>query len=304
MTTVLCGVSVALERLRSEFPELTIVDVSDGLAPDQTGDVLFPGFANFSVLPDAHGIRWVQLPNTGIDGMPAPILKAELVTAARAAGAVPIAEYVLATMLAWSRRFPEFWLREAPEHWSFQPTTALAGQRVALVGFGGIGQRVAKLALAFDMDVAAIRRTTTPSPIADVTMVSELAELLSTADHLVLCTPATTKTRHLMDDRAFGLVKPGLHLVNIARGALVDQDALRRALDHGRVARASLDVCDPEPLPTGHWLYSHPKVLLTPHASWTGVEFLAAATDLFCSNLRRYLDGEPLVGLVDPVEGY
>jgi phosphoglycerate dehydrogenase-like enzyme len=273
--------------------------------PDgQRGEVLFPGFANLSLTPAAHGIEWVQLPGTGIDGVPAPILEADQVTSARGVGAVPIAEYVLATMLAWSRRFPDYWVDEPPAHWNIQRTTALVGQQLGLVGFGGIGQRVARLALAFDMSVTALRRTGGPSPLAGVTMAGSLDEILSTADHLVLCAPATPKTRHLLDDRSLALVKPGLHVVNIARGALIDQDALRRALDDGRVARASLDVCDPEPLPAGHWLYTHPQVFLTPHASWSGVEVLGAATELFCANLRRYLDGQSLVGLIDRVEGY
>jgi phosphoglycerate dehydrogenase-like enzyme len=98
-------------------------------------------------------------------------------------------------------------------------------------------------------------------------------------------------------------MKPGAHLVNIARGALVDQEALRGALDNGPIARASLDVTEPEPLPAGHWLYDHPKVFLTPHASWVGPPPLVASTELFCDNLERFLAGEPLQGVVGP-DGY
>jgi phosphoglycerate dehydrogenase-like enzyme len=99
------------------------------------------------------------------------------------------------------------------------------------------------------------------------------------------------------------LLRPGAHLVNIARGTLVDQDALRVALDDGTLVRASLDVTDPEPLPAGHWLYDHPKVFLTPHASWVGPPMFQAATDLFCANLERYLAGEPLRDIVG-ADGY
>jgi phosphoglycerate dehydrogenase-like enzyme len=304
MTTVLCGVTTALERIRDTFPEVEVIDVSGGIPPGCTGEVLFPGFANMTMDPAEYGVRWVQLPGTGIDAVPGPILQIELVTSARGAGAVPIAEYVLAVMLAWSRRFPEYWIGEPPKHWNVQSTAALAGQHLGLLGFGGIGQRVATLALAFDMKVSAIRRTDAPSPLPAVTMASGLDQLLAESDHLVLCAPGTATTRHLLDDAAFAKVKPGVHLVNIARGSLIDQDALRRALDDGRVARASLDVCEPEPLPAEHWLYEHPKVFLTPHASWTGVEFLGAATDIFCDNLRRYLDHEELFGLIDRNHGY
>ena len=97
-----------------------------------------------------------------------------------------------------------------------------------------------------------------------------LPDLLAVADHLVLAAPATDATFHAINAESLRLLRPGAHLVNIARGSLVDQDALRGALDDGTVARASLDVTDPEPLPAGHWLYSHPQVFLTPHASWAG----------------------------------
>jgi phosphoglycerate dehydrogenase-like enzyme len=109
---------------------------------------------------------------------------------------------------------------------------------------------------------------------------------------------------NLLNEATLALVKPGLHLVNIARGALIDQEALRVALDDDRLARASLDVCVPEPLPAGHWLYTHEKVFLTPHASWTGVPLLAGAIEVFCKNLRNYLDGKELVGVVDVNLGY
>src|SRR5207248_2708819 len=121
---------------------------------------------------------------------------------------------------------------------------------------------------------------------------------------LVVAAPATTRTTHLLDAGAFARVKPGVHLVNIARGALVDQEALQAALDDGRVALASLDVCDPEPPPDGHWLYEHPKVRLSPHVSWSNPAQTARIVELFVDNLRRFLAGRPLAGEVDPAEGY
>jgi phosphoglycerate dehydrogenase-like enzyme len=99
-------------------------------------------------------------------------------------------------------------------------------------------------------------------------------------------------------------MKSGVHLVNIARGTLVDQEALRVALEDGRVARASLDVVDPEPLPEGHWLYSHPRVRLSPHVSWSAPGTIERTIELFVDNLRRWREGRPLHGAVDPVAGY
>jgi phosphoglycerate dehydrogenase-like enzyme len=107
-----------------------------------------------------------------------------------------------------------------------------------------------------------------------------------------------------LDDDALALVKPGVHLVNIARGSLVDQDALRRALDDGRVAMATLDTVTPEPLPKQHWLFSHPKVRVTAHVSWSSPHGWDRMLRWFAENLARFVAGEPLAGVVDPDEGY
>lgn len=304
MTTVLCGVSQCVERLRSEFPDVEVIDLStyEGAIPSDA--ILFSGFGSASLEAAKAGVAWIQLAGTGIDQVDPALLRAPVVTCAKGAGAVPIAEYVLTVMLAYSRRFPELWIKEPPELWNFQQTLCLTGQTLGLVGFGGIGQRIARLALAFEMNVVAVRRTRTPSEVPGVTMAASLEEMIGDVDHLVLCVPATSATKNLLNDETLSLVKPGVHVVNIARGSLIDQDALRRALDDGRVARASLDVCVPEPLPAGHWLYEHEKVFLTPHASWTGIPFLTGAMEVFTSNLRRYLAGEPLVGVVDVERGY
>src|SRR5207302_2688644 len=121
-----------------------------------------------------------------------------------------------------------------------------------------------------------------------VGVVGSLEELLRESDHLVLAAPATPRTRRLIDAEALALVKPGVHLVNIARGTLVDQDALRVALDDGRVAMASLDTVDPEPLPDGHWMYSHPKVRLFAHISWYNPDLQGAAIEIFLDNIGRF----------------
>src|SRR5262249_36143843 len=163
-------------------------------------------------------------------------------TCARGAGAVPISEWVMAAVLAWAKRFPETFLKEPPKYWNFPNPTLdrIEGSTLALVGMGGIGAAVAARAQAFGMNVPAMRRTDARSPVADVEMVSSLDELLPGADHVILAAPSTAKTRHLIDAAAFGKMTAGVHLVNIARGALVDQDALRRALDDGTVAQVTL----------------------------------------------------------------
>jgi phosphoglycerate dehydrogenase-like enzyme len=152
--------------------------------------------------------------------------------------------------------------------------------------------------------VRALRRTAAPSPVAGVEIVRAIEELVADADHLVLATPATPATLRLIDDAVLAQVKPGLHLVNVARGELVDQEALRHALDNGRVGCASLDVVDPEPLPAGHWLYTHPRVRVSAHVSWSMPGAFDLLIEPFLENLRRHRDGRPLQHVVDVGLGY
>ncbi len=300
---VLSSVPTAIDRIQSRFPDLEVVDISGGVPSGVRGDVLFGGLGLSSAEAMSNGVQWVQISGTGIDGIPAEVRAAPLLTSARGASAVAISEYVIATMGAFARDFPGNWLREAPERWYVQQARTLAGATLGLYGFGGIAQRVARVALALDMSVVALRRRDVPSPVEGVTMTTSFRDLAAVADHLVLAAPATDETCHVLNAETLAHVRPGVHLVNIARGSLVDQDALRGALDDGSVARASLDVTTPEPLPAGHWMFDHPKVFLTPHASWAGETPLAAATEYFCQNLERYLAGEPLEGVVGP-DGY
>ncbi len=301
-TVVFCGVRDAVGRLEREFPDIDIIDIGQGVPDGARGEILFGGAGPSSLEALKLGVRWVHWIGTGLDGVPAPLREVEFFTVSRGASAVAISEYVIATMSAFARNLPDNWLRRAPSQWHFQHASLLSGSKLALFGFGGISQRVARIALAMDMSVAALRRTTAPSPVPGVSLTSSFEELVAEADHVVLAAPATEKTRHVVNAESLNQMKRGVHLVNVARGTLVDQEALRAALDSGTVERASLDVTDPEPLPEGHWLYDHPKVFLTPHSSWIGPPPLSGATDLFCENLTRFMAGQPLQHLV--TDGY
>jgi phosphoglycerate dehydrogenase-like enzyme len=295
---VFCDNAGSVPRIRERFPSLEVFDITHGVPDGARGDVLYGGWGDHSIAAMATGVRWVQLLGTGLDGVPPEVRAAAVLTSPRGASAVAISEYVVATMGAFARGFPENWLHAPPESWYFQPARTLAGATLGLFGFGGIAQRVARLALALEMNVVALRRQYAPSPVDGVDMVRSLAELVSVADHLVLAAPATELTRYVINAESVALMRPGLHLINIARGSLVDQEALRQALDDGIIARASLDVSEPEPLPAGHWLYDHPKVFLTPHAAWVGPPQFGTSTELFCDNLDRFLAGEALLGVV------
>lgn len=285
--------------------EVVVVPLTGPVPPGIEGQALVASHRADNLVELAgRGVEWIHFFGTGVDGMPPEILTGRTVTCSRGAGAVPISEWVLAMMLAFEKRLPDAWVGGPPEHWGWTQLGGLSGRTLGLIGLGGIGSAVATRALAFDMDVRALRRTQAPSPVPGVTVVPSLGDLLPVADHLVVAAPATPRTTHLLDEDAFSAVKPGVHLVNIARGTLLDQDSLRAALDDGRVALASLDVCDPEPLPAGHWLYSHPKVRLSPHISWSNPALTGRIVELLADNVRRFAAGEPLEGVVDPIERY
>jgi len=248
--------------------------------------------------------RWVHLLSTGVDGIELEAFGDRTITCSRGASAEAISEFVLATMLAFVKHLPELWIDEPPERWNTATLEPLAGKTVGLVGVGAIGAEVARRARAFDMRVLGYRRRDVPTPHPDIELVRSLPELLGESDHVVIAAPATEETYHLLDAEALAAIKPGAHLVNIARGTLIDQDALIAALDDGRIARATLDVVDPEPLPAGHPLYSHPLVRLSPHVSWATPTTMRRTIEIFGENVHRYRAGEDLVGVVDPQAGY
>jgi phosphoglycerate dehydrogenase-like enzyme len=297
-----------LAPIARQFPDIDFVHVpTQGDIPERIrGEVLLAftwGSPNIRELVE-HGVEWIHTVGTGVDGFPMDAVGERMLSCARGASAVPMSEWTLAAMLNFEKQLPERWVKEPPEQWNFAELGGLHGRTLGLMGLGGIGEAVATRALAFGMRVRAVRRTPTPSAIPEVEIAPDRDDLLASADHLVVALASTPETRHAIGREALARVKPGVHLVNISRGAVIDQDALREALDDGRVARASLDVADPEPLPAGHWLYGHPRVFLTPHISWSMPGSLDLILATFSENLRRYLDGDPLEGVVDRNAGY
>jgi phosphoglycerate dehydrogenase-like enzyme len=297
-----------LASLADRVQGIELIDIPQQgeLPPGVEGDILLTwawGSPNLREVIE-RGVRWIHTIGTGIDRFPLDAVGERVLTCARGATSVPIAEWTLACMLAFEKDLPARWISEPPEQWNAAALGTLDGRTLGLVGLGTIGDAVAARALPFGMRVRAVRRSDRPSPIADVELATSLPDLLETADHLVIASAATSETRHLIDAQALAHVKPGVHLVNVARGTLIDQDALRAALDDARVALASLDVCDPEPLPAGHWLFTHPRVRLSSHVSWAAPDSVARILSTFGANLERYVAGEPLEGRVDLRRGY
>ncbi|MFT4268956.1 MAG: NAD(P)-dependent oxidoreductase, partial [Xenophilus sp.] len=250
-----------------------------------------------------HGLQWVQLAAVGLDGYPSWLLRSTPVSAARGTASPVIAEYVLAAVLAAAKDLPGLWIRD-PAQWRLRPTGSVAGATLGLYGWGSIAQAIAPRALALGLSVLALRRSEAPFGVPGVRRAASLQELLRESDHLVLAAPATPETRHVIDHAALAHARPGLHLINVARGSLVDQAALLEALDAGRLSRATLDVTEPEPLPAGHPLYAHPRVFISPHTSAISPSTREALADLLLDNLRRRSRGEPLAHVPDPGLGY
>ena len=308
--TVLSHVPLALlGPVRERFPDVALVRIPEEGAPppDVRGDVLLTqawGSPNLAEVMK-RGVRWVHGYGTGVNEFPFEALAGVPLTCSRGASGIPIAEWVLAAMLAFEKRFPESFVNR-PEDWKISGLGGLFGRTLALIGLGGIGQAVAQRALPFGMRVFAMRRRGGASPVDGVRLVRSWKELLGEADHVVVAAPATPDTRHLVGRERFAEMKPGAHLVNVARGALVDQEALREALDSGTLAAATLDVAEPEPPPAGHWLYSHPRVRQSPHISWSMPGALELLLEPFLDNLARFQKGEALLARdrVDLTRGY
>jgi phosphoglycerate dehydrogenase-like enzyme len=253
-------------------------------------------------------LQWVHLASAGIDFFPPWLLDVPLVTCSRGVAAVPIAEYVLAAVLTHEKNWSTLQVdgarrwRDTFQRVDRQPSASLRGRALGIAGYGAIGREVARLGQAFGMQVTVLRRG--GAPVEGVQSAASIEQLLAASDHLVLALPITPETRHLVNAATLAHARPGLHLVNIARGALVDQQALLHALDEGHLSGATLDVTDPEPLPEGHRLYRHPRVRLTPHVSWAAQDAGEATARKFVANLSRFLAGELLEDVVDRARGY
>lgn len=302
------GAPDQIERFAARFPDVEFVPVPRNGLPDDSkpAEVLLTssiGSDTIDALLD-RGVGWVHVLGTGVERFPLDAVGDRVLTCSRGSVAVPIAEWVMATVLAAAKRLPDTWVSEPPEGWYAAELAPLAGQRLALIGFGSIARAVAVRALAFDMEVVAFRRSGRPSEMANVTVSETLAEAVAGAAHVVVAAAATPETRHLIDGAAFAAMDRGAHLVNIARGSLVDQEALRAALADGIIGLASLDTVEPEPLPEGHWMYGHPSVRISPHISWQSPAGISTQYDMFAENLERYLVGDALDGVVDLEHGY
>jgi phosphoglycerate dehydrogenase-like enzyme len=255
-------------------------------------------------------LRWVHSATAGVERVltPSAARRGLLITNARGVFSRPIAEYVLMMLLAVVRRLPQ--LLELQRERTWQPLAAreMRDVTVGIVGLGSIGKAVAMLASAFGSRVIATRRQgpgdASVGGVERILPHDRLPELLAESDFVVLALPLTATTDRLMDGARLAMMKPGAWLINVARGRLVDERALVRVLRDGQIGGAVLDTILEEPLPPTSPLWSTPNLIITPHTSWSSGRVLDRSIALFCENLERYGEGEPLINAVDPTVGY
>ena len=321
-----------LERIRAAAPGAQLVTVSvEGLADGPLDDVevMLRGWLSSDafdrLLVRAPRLAWVHSATSGVERALTPAARERglIVTNARGVFSQPIAEYVLMMILAVSRRLPQLLELHRERTWQPLEGTELRDVTVGIVGLGSIGRAVGSLATAFGCRVVAVRRrpdsdgTTADGssrgadepPLGELTFdrvggPETLPELLAESDFIVLAAPLTPETEEMIDADALALVKPGAWLINVARGRLIDERALLRALRDGPLGGAILDTFRDEPLPPMSSFYDLPNVIVTPHTAWSSGRVLDRSVELFCDNLRRFAKGEPLLNVVDPAAGY
>ena len=256
-------------------------------------------------LPDlARNVKWLQATSAGIGqfvqrmNYPAR-MPATVFTTASGVHARPLAEFCMMALLVHYKRLKHILADQAAHRWERYAATDLAGRTLAVVGLGRIGREVATMAKALGMTTLGTKARGTDESVDHFFPPHQLHEMLGQADVVVLIVPHTPETEKLIDGAALAAMKPGAYLINIARGAVVDEAALIQSLASGHLGGAALDVFATEPLPATSPLWDLANVLVSPHSASTSDRENARLTDLFCDNLRRYLAGAELRNVLD-----
>jgi phosphoglycerate dehydrogenase-like enzyme len=305
-------------RLRREFPAVTFAHALndgqvDAALPD--ADAAFTWILSAAQLARAPKLRWVHSSAVAVGTLPLPELAARRVSVTNSRGvqSAAIAEHVIGSLLALSRRLPMAVRRQDARVWAQNEMIGEAspwlvhGQRMGIIGLGTIGQAVAARAAALGMHVVGVRRRPEEGGVPGVREVvgpAQVHDVIASSDVLVLAAPWTGATDRLLDAPAIGRMKRGAVVVNVARGQLVDERALIAALGSGHLSGAALDVFTEEPLPPDSPFWSLPNVILTPHTSGFRADHWDAVVDLFVEQLQRFQDGRPLLNEVDCAAGY
>jgi phosphoglycerate dehydrogenase-like enzyme len=269
-------------------------------APRDTIDIVVPpymGAADTLHRLDGVTTRLVQSQSIGYDGVDRLLPPGHVYANAASVHEASTAELTLALILASQRGIPDF-VRAATEgRWAPARHASLADRTVLLIGYGGVGQAIEARLLPFETDVVRVAHTARTDQSGRIHAISELSELLPTADIVVIAVPLTEETTHLVDDEFLSLMADGALLVNIARGPVADTDALLAHAESGRL-RLALDVTDPEPLPAGHPLFALPNVLISPHIGGATSAMIPRMARLLREQIERMLRGEDPLNVV------
>jgi phosphoglycerate dehydrogenase-like enzyme len=309
----------ALEKIREAAQGEVVVATRDEelVAHAEDVEVICGFWLPKNIRQLARRLRWLQFAGAGVDGLRDTGLldpaSGVIVTTASGIHASTIGEYVFGSMIMFNRSWPEL-VRLQDRHiwgntaWYHLRTLELYGQTLGIIGVGHIGRYVARLGRAFGMRVLGVRRSARggeqDQEVERYYAFSQLREMLPLCDYVVIATPLTPETERLIGEPELRAMRRTAYLVNVARGRVIDEQALIRALREGWIAGAGLDVTEREPLPQDSPLYSLPNVILTPHISGESVHYGARLASLFAENLQRYRRGEPLRNRYDPQRGY
>lgn len=270
-------------------------------------DVLFDfDYSNLKELPYlAPRLRWIQASSAGIGQLVKRNQYAErmpdtVFTTASGVHARPLAEFVIMAMLAHYKGLTRMIRRQLEHQWERYAGTDLAGRTLAIIGLGRIGSEVARFARALGMTVIGTDVAPAGQAVDHFYPFEDFRNMLPIADVLTLCVPHTPQTEKLIGANELALLKPDAYFINISRGAVVDEPALIDALRSGKLCGAALDVFENEPLPENSPLWDFPNVLISPHSASTSDRENERLTDIFCENLRRFLDGSPLRNVLNP----
>jgi len=307
------------ERLREDFPGLQVLvrDNYDSVHEDlRDAEVLFTISLRADQFAAAHSVRWIHAPTAAVHQFLFPELIGSdvVLTNSREVHGPVVAEHVIALMFALARKIPQSVVMQQNKVWGqgeiwragWHPGE-IAGAKLGLIGVGSIGGRVAKMASALGMRVIAVREHVekgSPEGVEAVYAPSAIDEMLKQSDYVVLAAPLVAQTQGLVNAARLAAMKPTAFLINVGRGAQVDEVALADALRNQRIAGAALDVFEKEPLPPDSPLWDLENLLITPHTGGLTEKLWHRHYELFSQNLRRYLAGQPLQFVVDKRRGY
>ena len=302
-----------VEQIAAAAPWASIIDAGqERIAAELPTADIFCGHAKVPVpwaeTVAAGRLRWIQSSAAGLDHCLVAEVVASPITVTSASGVLAdqVAEHALGLAIACTRRLPLFLEQQRRQEFVRRPTRDLTGATVGILGFGGVGRRLAEVLAPFRVRILATDYfpVAKPAHVAFLGPPESLPQLLGEVDILFLAAPLTPQTRGIIDREALARMRPGSMLVNVARGPLVDAEALAAALESGHLDSAALDVTPEEPPAAESPLWRAPRLLITPHVAGQSADRIDAMTDFFCDNLGRLATGRPLRNLVDKTLGF